>query len=261
MNEITSTYILFGKLKIGSEFRMFNDPDNAILIKTGNKTYRTSKSKVTYTLDPKTKVQSMGAKGYKFDESFNIHYPSLKKLVDLQYDDPRTKDSCTIVAEKCGKLRKENGEVIEGSYIMYEDSEMKGKFIAVHVSDAINEESGESEVNVIAIGNKKSVRERMGYRIRRNKNLEEGFKPYLEIQLNNKLNEVKINKQKVQNATEYANNYDFKKSRNFIGMLQGYGISTEPGYEYTIDDAIDNFDEKDKQMFVKDMKKFGFKVT
>ena len=116
------------------------------------------------------------------EESFNVHYPQLKKLVNMEYGDPRQKDGCSIVAEKCGKMKKE-GRIIEGSYIMYEDSEMKGKYIAVHVSDAINEESGEPEVSVIAIGSKKSVRERMGYRMRKNKNLEESRESILNKKL------------------------------------------------------------------------------
>ena len=119
----------------------------------------------------------------ELDESFNVHYPALKKLVNLQYKDPRTQDGCKIVAEKCGKIKKENGEVANGSFIMYEDSELKGKYIAVHVTEEINEESGESDVTVIAIGNKQKVRERMGYRIRRNKNLEESKT----LELNKKL--------------------------------------------------------------------------
>ncbi len=153
---------------------------NATEIKIGTDydTYSTARAvwpKIKIVIDSRGLLNKSEIKKLKLmGESMNVHYPALKKLVNLQYTDPRTKDGCSIVAEKCGKFKvKKESEAIDGSYIMYEDSEMKGKYIAVHVSDAINEESGEATINVIAIGNKQSVRERMGYRMRRNKNVNE----------------------------------------------------------------------------------------
>ncbi len=98
------------------------------------------------------------------NESFKVNSPTLDKLVNMEYVDPRQKDGCKIVAEKCGKLNDS-----DGSYIMYQDNALPGKYVAVHVSDDMNEETDSANVKVIAIGtSKKNVKERMAYRIRRN---------------------------------------------------------------------------------------------
>ena len=102
-------------------------------------------------------------------ENFKVNSPTLSKLANMEYSDPREKDGCRIAAEKTGKYVKE-GNVSDGNYIMYQDNDLPGKFIAVHVSDDINEDTGSANVNVVAIGtSKKNVLERMAYRMRRAK--------------------------------------------------------------------------------------------
>jgi len=106
------------------------------------------------------------------EDSFKAHYPSLKKLVQMNYTDPRTTE-CNIKFEREG-IFKNGDDAIKGSYVVYEE---EGFHIGVHVSSDINEDSGDPSVNVIAIDkNPNAVTNRVLYRIRRSKNVEEKLK-------------------------------------------------------------------------------------
>ena len=110
----------------------------------------------------------------KLNESFKVNSPTLNKLVNMEYSDPRQKDGCKIVAEKGGSFRH-GDDVVDGSYIMYQDNALPGKFVAVHVSDSVNEETDEPNVAVVAIGNnKQKVMQNMAYRMRRMKDAVDG---------------------------------------------------------------------------------------
>jgi len=99
------------------------------------------------------------------------HFPSLKKLVQINYTDPRNKESdgYKIHTEVEGQCVVD-GKCVEGTYVMYEDEAYPGNYIAVHVSNDLNEETGEPEINVVAMDkNKKLVRDRLAYRRRKSK--------------------------------------------------------------------------------------------
>ena len=126
---------------------------------------KTSKLYAKKTLSFGVKDGSLLSIRDAMNESFKVNSPTLNKLVNMEYSDPRQKDGCKIVAEKCGQFEGSNG-----NYIMYQDNALPGKFVAVHVSDDMNEESGEANVSVVALGNsRKKVMQNMAYRARRNK--------------------------------------------------------------------------------------------
>lgn len=102
----------------------------------------------------------------KIDE-FKIRYPSLRGLASIQYEDPRaSKEGKKIFAEKEGQLFAD-GQVYNGHYVMYNDSKLPGKYIAVHVSSDVNEETGTNHIHAIAIDpNMSRVASRINYRIR-----------------------------------------------------------------------------------------------
>ena len=103
-------------------------------------------------------------------ESKITHYPSLKNLVKMSYTDPRVATEGTKIHVEKEGIFVQGDSVIEGSYIMYEDKGLPGKYIAVHVSNDVSEDSGEPTVNVIALDmNRKQVKERMAYRMRKSK--------------------------------------------------------------------------------------------
>ena len=102
--------------------------------------------------------------------SYRIHYPSLKKLSELNYCDPRSDTTGKrIFVEKEGNFRKGESN-IGGHYVIYEDEGFPGSYIGVHVSSEINEDSGEPSVNVVAIDPSRSaVLNRVAYRMRQSK--------------------------------------------------------------------------------------------
>jgi hypothetical protein len=104
------------------------------------------------------------------NEGYKIHYPSLKNLTKLQYTDPRTStDGRTVCAEKAGNFRHGDAN-IGGHYIVYEDSNMPNTYIGIHVSSDINEDTGESQISVVAMDSSKSaVMGRVKYRMRQSK--------------------------------------------------------------------------------------------
>ena len=108
------------------------------------------------------------------NENYKLHYPSLKKLTQLQYTDPRINtENKKIHMEKEGNFRH-GGDNINGHYIVYEDKGMAGSYIAVHISSEINEETGEAQqINIVAIDkNRPSVVRRVSYRMRQSKIVE-----------------------------------------------------------------------------------------
>ncbi len=102
--------------------------------------------------------------------SYRIHYPSLKKLSELNYCDPRSDTTGKrIFVEKEGNFRKGESN-IGGHYVIYEDEGFPGSYIGVHISSEINEDSGEPSVNVVAIDPSRSaVLNRVAYRMRQSK--------------------------------------------------------------------------------------------
>lgn len=95
------------------------------------------------------------------------HFPSLKKLVRVNYTDPRGQSGFKVHTETEGPYIKD-GKCIEGTYIMYEDEAYPGNYVAVHVSSDVSEDSGEPTVNVVAMDkNRKLVRDRLAYRRRK----------------------------------------------------------------------------------------------
>ena len=102
---------------------------------------------------------------------FKASYPSLKKIFSMSYTDPRVEtEGKKICSEKSGDYS--HGEKLyKGHYIVYNDAELPGKFIGIHVSNEINEETGDPIINVIAIDkNKNSVVRRMNYRMKKSYN-------------------------------------------------------------------------------------------
>lgn len=99
------------------------------------------------------------------DENFSIHYPSLKYFSQLSYVDPRMDSKGRRVNfEKEGVF---NGQ--EGHYVMYEDENLPGKFIAVHIPSSLNEDDEEGPgINVVAVDkNAMACANRMKYRMRK----------------------------------------------------------------------------------------------
>jgi len=108
------------------------------------------------------------------NEGYKLHYPSLKKMVQLQYTDPRiATEGKNILVTKEGNFRK-GDENISGHYIVYEDKGMPGTYIGVHISSDMNEDTGEpSAINVVALDtNRSTVTNRMTYRMRQSKIVE-----------------------------------------------------------------------------------------
>jgi len=95
-------------------------------------------------------------------------FPTLKKLVQVQYTDPRNKEGgFKIHTEFDGPYVNDRG-IIEGTYVMYEDENFPGNFIGVHVSNELSEEDRTPVINVVAMDrDKKLVRDRMAYRRRK----------------------------------------------------------------------------------------------
>jgi len=109
----------------------------------------------------------------KPNKSYKLHYPSLKKLTQLQYTDPRiSTEGRKIHAEKEGNLRSIAGDT-HGHYVVYEDTGMPGSFIGIHVSSDISEDTGEASIAVLAIDTSRSaVVNRVSYRMRQSKIVE-----------------------------------------------------------------------------------------
>lgn len=102
--------------------------------------------------------------------SYRIHYPSLKKLANLQYTDPRINtEGKKIYVEKEGTFKK-GDSTINGHYVVYEDAEFPGSYIGVHIGSELSEDSGEAPINVVAIDPSRSaVVNRVAYRARASK--------------------------------------------------------------------------------------------
>ena len=97
-------------------------------------------------------------------------FPTLKKLVQVQYTDPRNKEGGFKIHTEFGGPYVNDMGIIEGSYVMYEDENFPGNFIGVHVSNELSEEDGKPAVNVVAMDrNKNAVINRMKYRNRKSK--------------------------------------------------------------------------------------------
>ena len=108
--------------------------------------------------------------GSVIKEGYKLHYPSLKKLTQLNYQDPRTcPEGKTIHVEKEGNFRNA-GTDTHGHYIVYEDSGMPGSYIGIHVGSEISEDSGEAPIHVVAIDpSRKTVANRVSYRMRQSR--------------------------------------------------------------------------------------------
>ncbi len=244
-----------GTFKLGDKVKISSTGKNGVIDKLFAKDkYNVKVSGLTQKeKGPRNGVFMYSASELKLDESFNVNAPTLNKLVNMEYSDPRQKDGCKIVAEKCGKLNDS-----DGSYIMYQDSALPGKYVAVHVSDDINEDSESANVSVVAIGSsKKHVKERMAYRIRRNKgSVNEAIK----------LNAKKIAKFIIKADKDIEEPRDWQK---FKGTLQHYNInidgiygpdSAKVGVDRDLPQAIDQIELSSRQAeFIKDMKQFGYK--
>lgn len=137
-----------------------------------------SKEDAIKHVQKKIKERSRGPEPYQpelvaIEESYKVHYPSLKKMTQLQYTDPRVNtEGKTIHVTKEGNFRKGDSNC-QGTYIVYEDAGMPGSYIGVHIGNDINEESGEAPVSVVAIDtNRAAVVNRVAYRMR--KSVQEG---------------------------------------------------------------------------------------
>jgi len=104
------------------------------------------------------------------NESYKIHYPSLKKLSELEYVDPRVNtDGRRICVEKEGNFRKGDRN-IAGHYVVYEDIGFPGSYIGVHIGNELSEDDGQVPINVVAIDpSRSSVVNRVAYRARQSK--------------------------------------------------------------------------------------------
>lgn len=131
--------------------------------------YRGTDIKIDFAMDRNGKVYIGEKEMRSIKESFKAHYPSLKKITQIHYTDPRlSKDlKNNIRLEKEGNFLKDK-KLLKGHYMVYETD---GFYVGVHVSEDINEESGEPHINIVALDKKyKNVRERVAYRARRCKN-------------------------------------------------------------------------------------------
>ncbi len=110
--------------------------------------------------------------GYDDDinESYKMHYPSLKRLTQVNYTDPRVNtEGRKIYVEKEGNFRKGDTDT-HGHYIVYEDSTMPGTYIGVHIGSELSEDGGDAPVNVVAMDtNRSAVVNRVAYRMRKSK--------------------------------------------------------------------------------------------
>lgn len=104
------------------------------------------------------------------NESYKVHYPSLKNLTQLQYTDPRVNtEGRTIHAEREGNFCR-GDESIHGHYVVYEDKKMPGTYIGVHIGSELSEDGGDAPINVVAMDKSRSaVVNRVSYRARRGK--------------------------------------------------------------------------------------------
>lgn len=167
--------LTFGKLKVGDEFRLPDDPDDVVLVKRSPSKYMIKGQGWDFQMKKDQEV---------IKESYKVHYPSLKKMTQLQYTDPRVNsEGKKIHVEKEGCFKK-GDEVIEGHYVVYEDEGMPGSYIGVHIGSSISEETGEAPVNVVAIDpSRTAVMNRVSYRSRTsNSKVEESDEPLSESQ-------------------------------------------------------------------------------
>ena len=146
------------------------------------------------------KVSSM--KRIDVNESFKAHYPSLKRITQLHYTDPRlSKDlKNNIKLERDGNFKK-GKKLLKGAYLVYEDA---GFYVGVHVSSELNEEDGKPYISVVALDKSyRTVKERVAYRMRRGKNLAETVKEGVE-----KNDTVPFSKLKVGDKFRYPDEGD-----------------------------------------------------
>jgi hypothetical protein len=115
------------------------------------------------------------------DEGYKMHYPSLKKLTQLQYTDPRVAtEGRKVHAERAGNFTKGDTS-IAGHYVVYEDTGFPGTYIGVHIGSELSEDGGDAPINVVAMDTSRAaVVNRVAYRARRstvaeNEILDEGF--------------------------------------------------------------------------------------
>jgi len=143
---------MFHKKKISVDF----------VVDKGGRMHRIKNEKI------QGQISEISTKGSMYLNEGYTRFPTLQKLVQVQYTDPRNKEGgFKIHTEFDGPYVNDMG-VIEGSYVMYEDENFPGNFIGVHVSNELSEEDGTPEINVIAMDrNKKLVRDRMAWRRRK----------------------------------------------------------------------------------------------
>lgn len=101
------------------------------------------------------------------NEGFKVTYPSLKKFINVNFTDPRVyAEGKKIYFEMEGSILDE-GKLIDGHYVMYEDLEMPRKYIAVFVDKKVNEDTGEISVYPVGIDtNKHKTINKIRYRQR-----------------------------------------------------------------------------------------------
>lgn len=159
------TKTTFGKIKIGGKFKFPNDPENVELEKVSKTHYIAHGGSGSGTKNrANSPNQEVIVEGYK------LHYPSLKKLTQINYTDPRVNtEGRTIHVEKEGNFRSGENNT-HGHYVVYEDKGMPGSYIGIHVGSEISEDSGEAPVSVIAMDtNRSTVVNRVAYRMRQSK--------------------------------------------------------------------------------------------
>lgn len=121
--------------------------------------------------DPKVAAEKyVSVRKQQTNESYRIHYPSLKKLSELEYVDPRVNtEGKRIYVEKEGNFRKGDSN-IHGHYVVYEDSAFPGSYIGVHIGSELSEDGGDAPINVVAIDpSRTAVINRVAYRARQSK--------------------------------------------------------------------------------------------
>lgn len=101
-------------------------------------------------------------------ESHVVRFPTLRKMVETTYVDPR-QEGKKIYFQKEGTFLGKDDRVMRGTYVCYHESEMPSKCVTVFIDEEIREGMAEdyNPVNLISITNdRKQAMSRVSYRNR-----------------------------------------------------------------------------------------------
>jgi hypothetical protein len=219
------------------------------------------------------------------DESHSVRFPTLRKMVETTYVDPR-QEGKRIHFQKEGTFAGNDGRIMRGTYVCYHEAAMPSKCVTVFVDEEIREGMAEdyNPVNLISItGDRKAAMSRVSYRNRvaermqtEQKELEEGRRPdlarYQDVQ---DLGEA-VEEAFGDSALKSASNRDeevwrkpkgsferelrrFKKPpKNLYPTVKTETSTTPPGKWTKMDSDSDSWDHSDYGTVEKSYRGYGY---